>query len=225
MDLKFQIKKCKKDFDKILKIMNDSFQSNIFTSLKNNVIVKSFCEKNFNIIYLKKSNEYIGFLIFNMSADKDNTYLILNVEYLCISLKYQSKGLSTKLIKYLLDNINKITMQINKKIYPSIYLSAILVNPRSFSKLFDIKKTFPVCQDPKMFSNDIINKVIRLNSKFTYLTDNICFNIFSIKPDVLYEFLSIKNNSNNNSQLNYYINNVNFPIGLGFYISTITKIK
>lgn len=224
MKLKYKIKNCKDNYDKILDIFNKGSNNFILTKIKNSYIINNFCANKYHIIYLQKNNNYIGFLIFNIYSNELKNYIIINVEYLCIIKEYQSLGLSTKLIKYLIKKKEKIIFKICNKKYNEIYLSAILVNPRSFSKLVDVKKTFPVSKNKLYFNDEIINNVKKLNNKFTYLNDYICFNLFAIKIKILFKSLINKDNNVNNN-FKYYNNIIGLPIGMGFYMSIIYKLK
>jgi hypothetical protein len=223
--MKYELSNCHNNYNKILKIFNESSNNFFLTKIKNSYIINSFCKKRCHIIYLKKKNNYIGFLIFNTFSDDLKKYIIINVEYLCIVKKFQSMGLSTKLLKYFLKNYEKIILKIKNNIYDSIYLSAILVNHRSFSNIFDLNNTFPVSKNIFNSNDEIIEKVKKLNNKFIYLNDYVCFNLFSIKIKILFDYLFNKSKNEDNINLKYYKNNIHFPIGLGFYISTITKLK
>lgn len=221
--IKYKLDFCgNKNYEQILNIFNSSSNNFFLTKIKNSYIVDIFCQNQFPIIYVKNNEEYIGFLIFNTYTDDKKKYIIINAEYITVIKKYQSNGLSTKLLKYFVKNINKIIYKIKKKTYKSIYISAILVNPRSFSNIFDINKTFPATNKIK-FDKKIIENVKKLNTKFIYLNDYICFNIFAIKIKIFFDYMFNTMDYNENFKL--YEKKIGLPIGLGFYVSTITKIK
>lgn len=228
MKLKYKLSNCENNYDEILEIFNKGSNNFILTKIKNSFIIKNFCTNKYHIIYLKNKTEIIGFLIFNIYSNDSKNYIIINAEYLCVIKEYQSMGLSTVLLKYLLKKYEKIIYKITSKKYKNIYISAIMVNPRSFSKLFDMKKTFPVSKNKLYFNKEIINDVKKLNSKFIYLSDYICFNLFAIKIKILFEnifgFLN-KNKTNPNDNLKYYYDKIGLPIGMGFYVSVINKLK
>lgn len=228
MKLKYKLSNCENNNDKILDIFNKSSNNFILTKIKNSYIISSFCSNKYNIIYLKNKNKSIGFLIFNTLSSECDKYIIINVEYLCIIKKYQSMGLSTILLKYLLKNHEKIISRITNKKYSNIYLSAILVNPRSFSKLFNPKKTFPISKNKSHFNKQVIGDVKKLNNKFIYLSDYICFNPFAIKMKIFFENISsflMGDDNGLNSNLKCYYGKIGLPIGLGFYVSIINKLK